>query len=188
MLIHQPFWAALIINVFLGTVWHFACFLCCVYRNVSAFSPENKMFRPHKWEKDGHFYADLLRINKWKRLLPQHIGKNGFSKDHLEDISLEYIDEFIMETCRGEWNHTMNCLFSVVLLLINPLTMGLTLALLCTLGNLPFIAVQRYNRLRLQKLKRLLIKKQMRRKAAGTATQKTPLPDKSTASAAAPEQ
>ncbi len=159
MLREQPFLNALLINILLGTVWHYATFFLCVFKNKKSFSPDLKMFRPHKWEKDGKFYADILKINKWKDCLPQHIGKDGFSKDHLDDISLDYIDEFIMETCRGEWNHTMNCIFFIVLLIINNFTMGFLLSICLLIGNLPFVFIQRYNRLRLQRLRKTLIRK-----------------------------
>lgn len=159
MLREQPFLNALLINILLGAVWHYATFFLCVFKNTAAFSPERKMFQPHKWEKDGRFYADALKINKWKDSMPQHIGKDGFSKDHLDDISLDYIDRFIMETCRGEWNHKMNCLFFIILLIINNLWMGIFLSLCLFIGNLPFVFIQRYNRLRLQKLKKTLLRK-----------------------------
>lgn len=159
MLRGQPVLAALIINLILGTVWHYTSFLICVFRKTSSFSPDKKIYRPHKWERGGKFYSDVFKINKWKDILPQHIGRHGFSKEHLTDLSPEYVDEFIMETCRGEWNHRMNCLFGVVLFLINSFFTAFILTLLLLLGNLPFIFIQRYNRMRLQKLKATLLKK-----------------------------
>ena len=103
------------------------------------------------------WYADHLKINKWKDFLPQHIGKDGFSKDHLDDVSIEYLDEFILETCRGEWNHIANCYFAVVLFIINPFWTAFILTILLFLGNLPFAIIQRYNRFRLVKLKNTLM-------------------------------
>lgn len=159
MLRDLPLFQTLIINVLLGTVWHYATFFVCILRNKKAFSPQKRMFRSHKWERDGRFYSDSLKINRWKDHLPQHIGKNGFSKDHLDGVSPEYLDEFILETCRGEWNHRANCWFAIVLLLLNHLGLALVLCFLLLLGNLPFAAIQRYNRLRLQKLKKTLLRK-----------------------------
>ncbi len=162
MLRNQPIINALLINLLIGAVWHYATFFLCVSINKKAFDAKRRMYQPHKWEKDGKFYNDVLKINKWKDFLPQHIGKDGFSKDHIDDLSIEYIDEFILETCRGEWNHTMNCLFGIVLLIINNFYMGIILTLLLLLGNLPFAVIQRYNRFRLQKLRKTLIRKQER--------------------------
>ncbi|MGN0470510.1 MAG: hypothetical protein ACI4GV_06315 [Acutalibacteraceae bacterium] len=176
MLKDQPFLNALLINILLGAVWHYATFFLCISINKSAFDPNRKMYQPHKWEKGGKFYSDVLKINKWKDFLPQHVGKDGFSKDHLDDVSIEYLDEFIMETCRGEWNHTMNCLFAIALLLMNDLPFGIFLTIALLLGNLPFAVIQRYNRFRLQKLRKTIIRKQER--AARNAAKSTVNPEK----------
>lgn len=117
------------------------------------------MFLPRSWERNGKFYSNVLRINQWKDWLPQHTGKDGFSKEHLDNISIEYLDRFIMETCRGEWNHVMNCRFWIVLILINDLPIGIFLSLCVIAGNLPFAMIQRYNRLRLQRLRKVILRR-----------------------------
>ena len=155
-------WDVLLINLILGAVWHCGSFFLCVAMPLNHFSPDRWLYRPHRWEKEGRFYSDVLHINKWKDHLPQHTGKNGFSKSHLDSVSVEYIDRFISETCRGEWNHTTNCLFTAVLFIINTPIMGLLLSVLLVAGNFPFIFIQRYNRFRLQKLRSLIIKKNKR--------------------------
>ncbi len=162
MLREQPFLNVLLINLLLGAIWHYATFFLCISISTRAFNAELKMYRPHKWERQGKFYNDVLKINRWKDFLPQHIGKDGFSKDHIDDVSIEYLDEFIMETCRGEWNHTMNCLFAVVLFFINTFPIALLFTFCLFLGNLPFAIIQRYNRFRLQKLRHTLVRKMER--------------------------
>lgn len=164
MLRNEPLLNALLINLLLGTIWHYATFFLCISIKKEHFDANRARYRPRKWEKDGKWYAEYLKINKWKDFLPQHIGKDGFSKDHLDDVSIEYLDEFILETCRGEWNHTANCLFAVVLFLINSFWVAFILTILLCLGNLPFAIIQRYNRFRLVKLKNTLIKKAERAK------------------------
>ena len=162
MLRDQPFINALLINLLLGAVWHYATFFLCVSINTSAFDANRRMYQPHKWERGGKFYSDVLKINRWKDFLPQHIGKDGFSKDHIDDVSIEYIDEFIMETCRGEWNHTVNCMFTIILFIINNFLMALVLSLLLFIGIMPFAVIQRYNRFRLQKLRKTIVRKMER--------------------------
>lgn len=162
MLREEPIINALLINIVLGAVWHYLIFFLCVSINTTAFDANRKIYQPHKWERDGKFYNDVLKINKWKDFLPQHIDKDGFSKNHIDDVSIEYLDEFIMETCRGEWNHTMNCMFSVILFFLNGFTMALILSLCLLIGNLPFAVIQRYNRFRLQKLRKMIVRKQER--------------------------
>lgn len=73
-------------------------------------------------------------------------------------ITLSYLDRFIMETCRGEWDHWMCSLYMIVSLIINPFWIGLLLGILVLVGNLPFIAIQRYNRFRLQTLRKRMLR------------------------------
>lgn len=169
MLDNQSFMNVLIINLLLGTVWHYIVFFVCISVNTKLFDPKRKMYLPHKWENNGKFYNDVFKINRWKDSLPQHIGKDGFSKDHIDDLSIEYIDEFIMETCRGEWNHIMNCLFTVVLFLINNFLTALVFTALLLIGNMPFALIQRYNRFRLQKLRKMLVRRKKRTDGQGDA-------------------
>ena len=157
----DTFIASMIVNILLGGVWHLISFVICVSVDTSFFDPGKKMYLPHKWERNGRIYSDVLKINKWKDNLPQHIGKDGFSKEHLDDVvSVEYIDKFIMETCRVEWNHTTNCLYTLVLFALNDFFTAMVLTLILLLVNLPFALIQRYNRFRLQKLRKAILRKE----------------------------
>lgn len=148
----------LFINILLMAIWHLICFLLCVYLNPSHFNYNKKRYQAKDWEQNGKWYAKNLKIKSWKDKLPQHIGKNGFSKAHITHMSIDYLNEFIFETCRAEWNHSYSCLFAVVTLIISPLNVGLFLACLTFAINLPFIAIQRYNRFRLIAAKDKLIR------------------------------
>ena len=151
----------LLTNVLLVVAWHFLMFLACIKVKTSLFNPENRFYQAKSWEKNGRWYAKHLKINSWKDHLPQHTGKDGFTKEHMQsNITLEYLDRFIMETCRGEWDHWMCCLYFFFSLLINPFLIGLILGLLTILFNLPFIAIQRYNRFRLQTLRKRMLRDQ----------------------------
>ena len=163
MLKEQPTINAFIINFILGVIWHYAVLFVCISIDDSAFEPTKRMYRVRKWENDGKFYADVLKINKWKDFLPQHVGKDGFSKEHIDDVSIEYLNKFILETCRGEWNHRMNCVFAIVLFTINGVTnVSVILAAADIFGNIPFLMIQRYNRFRLQRLRKMLLRKMER--------------------------
>lgn len=159
MLKDASFINAFFANAILAGVWHIVTFLICVFVSPNFFDPEKRIYRPHKWEKGGRFYRDVLKINKWKDHVPRYTGKDGFSKDHIDDTSIEYIDRFILETCRGEWNHRVNCLLSLVMLLVNNITYGIIFSLCVLAGNLPFAVIQRYNRFRLQRLRDNLIRR-----------------------------
>ncbi len=159
MLRNLSFDQAILTNVVLAAIWHFATYFLCISVDTRFFDASKKIYQPKKWENGGKIYNDVFKINRWKDLLPQYVGKDGFSKSHLTDLSVEYLDEFIMETCRGEWNHTMNCMFAVVIVAMNGFFMTIILLLLLFIGNLPFVIIQRYNRFRLQKLRKIIIKK-----------------------------
>lgn len=146
---HMFIWNVLIIGA-----WHVAVFLVCIKIPKSFFDAAKHRYQPKHWEQGGRWYRDKLKIQLWKDRLPQHIGKGGFSKAHLTDVSIEYLDEFIMETCRGEWMHFTNCLCALIMLLINSLWVGIVFAVLVLLGNLPFAVIQRYNRFRLKILRK----------------------------------
>lgn len=151
------------LNMFLWNItficlWHIAIFLACVKLPRSTFVPTKDRFAPRTWEHGGRWYRDKLKIQLWKDKVPQFIGKDGFSKEHLKDLSIDYLDEFVMETCRGEWMHLKNCICVVITLLINPLFVGLVFSFLILLGNVPFAIIQRYNRFRLLVLRKKILR------------------------------
>lgn len=150
-------------NLITAALWCFAMFLLCISFKPSFFSEKKSLYLPREWEKNGKWYAKHLKINEWKDRLPQHNGKKGFSKEHLGNtITVEYIDQFILETCRGEWDHWMCGMYFFVSLLINPFGVGFLIGLLILVGNLPFIIIQRYNRFRLQTLRKRMLREQQR--------------------------
>lgn len=148
----------LIWNIMIVAAWHIVVFIACVKLPPSTFDASKSRYQSRAWEHNGRWYKDKLKINLWKDRVPQHIGKGGFSKEHFTDVSLEYLDQFILETCRGEWMHLSNCICAVVVFLINPLFPGLLFSFLILLGNLPFALIQRYNRFRLQTVRRKIIR------------------------------
>lgn len=158
MLKSQSFINMLVWNLVIIALWHIVAFLACVKLPNSKFDATKERFAPREWEHGGRWYRDKLKIQEWKDRVPQHVGKDGFSKTHLTDVSIEYIDSFIMETCRGEWFHLTSCVCVIVTLLINTILVGLLFSFLILLGNLPFAMIQRYNRFRLQVLRKKRIR------------------------------
>lgn len=145
----------IIINILFIIIWNIIIFIFSININKKKLNPNRYIFKEKTWEKSGKFYTKILHIKKWKDSLPQHIGKNGFSKRHLTNIShlsIDYIQQFILETCRAEWNHLMCCLFIFISFLINSLNYALIFSLVSIITNIPFIFIQRYNRIRLNKL------------------------------------
>lgn len=66
--------------------------------------------------------------------------------------------------------HLTNCLCGVVMLVVNSLGIGLLFAFLILLGNLPFAVIQRYNRFRLQILRKRRLRELRTTEAMETVT------------------
>lgn len=158
MLKNSSFLDMLFWNLVIVGLWHVLFFVACQKLPDSKFSPERERYSERSWEHGGRWYRENLKIQLWKDKVPQHIGKEGFSKEHLTDVSIDYLDRFILETCRGEWLHWKDCLCALIAFLIDPLLVGLVASFLILLANLPFAMIQRYNRFRLQVLRKKRIR------------------------------
>ncbi len=145
----------IIMNFVLLIVWHIVILVLSRMIRDSYFSPKKSMYIERKWEDRGRFYINILKIKKWKDKLPQYVPKNGFSKRNLEKISKlnkKYIDKFIAETCRAEWNHFMCCMYWVVAVFVNSGFYVFLFSCISIVINLPFLFIQRFNRIRLNKI------------------------------------
>lgn len=145
-------------NFMIILFWHLlVLFLCKALKN-DFFYYNRYMYKEKYWEDNGRFYSKRLKIKRWKDSMPQYISRGGFSKKSLDSLSLEYVDRFILETCRGEWAHRKCMLVSIVLLLINRLMAGLFWGSLVVFVNLPFVCIQRYNRIRFLRIREKLLR------------------------------
>lgn len=135
--------------VIFSALWHVAVFLVGTRCNEKMFDEHKWRYQPFFWEQDGKWYQRRLKIKSWKDRLPQRITEDGFSKEHLDGASVDYLNRFILETCRGEWIHFSNALLSIVLLLFAPQPFKILCAVIVLLIHLPYVAIQRYNRFRL---------------------------------------
>ena len=104
------------------------CFLCSAFMEAPLGSTSvGSAIRCSNGKKNGKWYVKYLKIKLWKDLVPTHVGKQGFSKDHLdtEDLSIHYLDAFLLETCRGEWDHSLCAFCAVPVVIFNPFPLGL---------------------------------------------------------------
>jgi glycosyl-4,4'-diaponeurosporenoate acyltransferase len=109
-------------------------------------------FHPPSSGKDRrHFYEHVLKIKRWKDLLPDGASwfKGGFAKASLHRRDPQHLRDFHRETWRGELCHWMVLAFIPLFFLWNPWWGDLVIALYALAANLPCILVQRYNRRRL---------------------------------------
>ncbi|MDA8261925.1 MAG: hypothetical protein M0Z47_03740 [Actinomycetota bacterium] len=105
-------------------------------------------------EEGGRVYERLLRIRSWKGRLPEagDIFEGGFNKKRLSSLSAGTLARYMAETKRAELTH-----MALLPLALAPLAWahGWVRAVVVAYSlaaNLPFIAVQRYNRARLVRL------------------------------------
>ena len=150
----------ILINVLFILSWNMIIFFMCIKIKDSRFNPNKKMFKEKDFEKSLNFYIKKLKIKKWKDYLPQYAAKNGFSKKSFISKEIKYINKFISETCRAEWNHKMCLLAIIPVILINSFFMSVIFSLFVIITNVPYIFIQRYNRLRLLQLKKHICNKE----------------------------
>jgi glycosyl-4,4'-diaponeurosporenoate acyltransferase len=118
------------------------------------FDPLSWLYRPRRWEADGQIYQRWLAVHRWKRVLPDGAAlfRRGFRKKRFSSRSPEYLERFRRETCRGELVHWVVMAFGPLFFVWNPPLVGAFMVVYAVLANLPFIVVQRYNRVRLQRV------------------------------------
>ena len=118
---------------------------------TDSFNPHSWLYRERRWEMAGNIYQKVLRIKSWKHLLPDGaaVSKSGFRKKRLRSSDPAYIERFVLETCRAELTHWLIFAFAPVFFLWNDWRIGIVMIAYGIIANVPCIASQRYNRVRL---------------------------------------
>ncbi len=140
-------------------VFNIACYILIVVvqRHIDVwlpehvFNPSHRRYKSFRWERNGDFYRDVLRIDLWKDKLPCLTGLTHFSKKNLANHRVDYLEQFVVETCRAESNHWTAIGSVIVMRLWTPFDLWLVCFVIAFVGNLPFICIQRYNRPRLER-------------------------------------
>ena len=106
-------------------------------------------------ERDGALYQ-ALRIRRWKDRLPEAgaFFAGGISKRHLPGRARGGLERFVVETRRAELGHWLAAAAGPLFVLWNPPGVAAVLVAYGVAVNLPFIAIQRYNRLRVERVLR----------------------------------
>jgi glycosyl-4,4'-diaponeurosporenoate acyltransferase len=121
------------------------------------FDRESWLTRARRFEDDGRFYVRVLRIKRWKDALPEAgaLFAGGFDKKHLRATDVRYLLTHARETRRAELVHWLHAGTGLPLLLWNPVPVAAAVSVAMVLFDTPFIAAQRYNRIRLARIVRL---------------------------------
>jgi glycosyl-4,4'-diaponeurosporenoate acyltransferase len=120
---------------------------------------DGRLLRLRRWEAGGQAYARWLRIKAWKDLLPEAgaLFRGGFSKRRVERHDRAYLEGFLVATRRAELAHWPILAAAPAFLVWIPLFdapwwLAVALAAYGIVANVPCIAVQRYNRGRLERI------------------------------------
>jgi glycosyl-4,4'-diaponeurosporenoate acyltransferase len=124
---------------------------------ITTLAHEHWWSRPRAFERDGRWYRERLRIKQWKDRLPEAgaMFRGGISKRTIPNADNGGLECFVVETRRAELGHGLAAAGGVPFVLWNPPIAALLLVAYGLAVNLPFIAIQRYNRLRATRIMRL---------------------------------
>ena len=121
-------------------------------------------------QKEKKFY-EKLKIRKWKDKIPEIGHFTGFRKNKIADPqSVEYIERFLLEACYGELGHLWIMPIGFVILALffiseTWIALAVPVAIINAILNLLPVFVLRYNRYKLEILRKNLLKKQARQSA-----------------------
>lgn len=115
---------------------------------------DGRLLRLRRFEAGGRWYERRLRIRRWKDRMPEAgaFFAGGMAKRSLPGRSDEGLERFAAETRRAELAHWASFACLPFCLLWND---ALGVALMIAYGlivNLPLIAIQRYNRGRIDRV------------------------------------
>jgi glycosyl-4,4'-diaponeurosporenoate acyltransferase len=150
----MPQAATLVVDVVAWGAIHSATGYLAFRLDGSRLGEDGWLLRARRFEEGGRWYRRRLRIHRWKDRLPEAgaLFRGGISKRQLPAYDASGLELFARETRRAELAHwwCMGC--GLVFVLWNPPLAAALLVGYGVLVNLPFIAIQRYNRFRIQAL------------------------------------
>ena len=144
----------IVVDVIAWGVFHSATGYAAHRLDEDRLSRDGWLLRPGRFETSGRWYRRWLRIDRWKDKVPEagDLFRGGVSKRHLPEFDVAGLQLFVRETRRAELAHWWAMCCGFLFVLWNPpLAAGLLVGY-GVVANLPFIAIQRYNRFRTQAL------------------------------------
>ena len=125
------------------------------------FNPDNRMYQPRKWEKEGGIYDKIFKVRSWKKLIPNGsaLYSSGYSIKNLRSSQIGELDRWLRESCRAEFCHWMMIIPGFFFFLWNSVEAGWAMVMYAIINNLIPILMQRYNRPRARKLITLVRKR-----------------------------
>jgi len=147
-----PASAIVIANVAFWPVWTAAVGWVAQRTPDGRFDHDDAVTRARPFEADGDVYRETLQIHRWKDRLPEAgAAYGGFTKRSVSAGDVETLERFLLETRRAEHAHWGMAAGVLLTALWNPWWAFGVNATVGASSNLPCIAVQRYNRIRLRR-------------------------------------
>ena len=122
------------------------------------------LLRERVWEGGGRFYVDVARIRRWKGLLPEAgaFFAGGVSKRSLGGRGPDDLARLARETRRAELAHWLMMVPTPLFVARNRPLLAPFMLLYALAVNVPCIAAQRYNRIRLRRARRRSLRQPQR--------------------------
>ncbi|QIG43700.1 hypothetical protein G5V58_13850 [Nocardioides anomalus] len=141
----------LVVDVVAWGVFHSVTGYAAHRLSDERLSRDGWLLRPRRFEDGGRWYRRRLRIQRWKDRVPEAgaLFAGGVSKRALPARDEAGLELFVRETRRAELAHWWALCCGPLFVLWNPPLAAGVLVAYGVLVNLPFVAIQRYNRLRL---------------------------------------
>ncbi|MGD6793383.1 hypothetical protein [Metabacillus indicus] len=141
---------ALFVNIAAWVGIHLSVSLLTSKMNSRQVCRFNWIWNEKTVEKSGRLYERLM-IKRWKDRMPEAGGlfPGGVSKKHLHAV--KDMERFVLETKRGELSHWIQLIAFLLFFIWNTPAAVLINGLYAACFNLPFIMIQRYNRIRLNR-------------------------------------
>ncbi len=115
---------------------------------------DGRITRLRPFEAGGRWYERRWHIRTWKDRLPEagSVFGGGFSKRALRSSQSGHLSRFVIETRRAELTHWVVLAVGPLFFLWNPWWLAVVMVVYAVVANVPCIAVQRYNRGRLERV------------------------------------
>ncbi|HSF35080.1 MAG TPA: hypothetical protein VLA70_03145 [Nocardioides sp.] len=148
----MPQTVTIVVDVLAWGVFHAATGYAAHRLSDERLARDGWGLRERRFEDRGRWYRRRLHIHRWKDRVPEAgaLFDGGVSKRELPAMDAEGLELFVRETRRAELGHWWAMWCSPLFVLWNPPLAAALLAAYGVLVNLPFIAIQRYNRFRTQ--------------------------------------
>jgi glycosyl-4,4'-diaponeurosporenoate acyltransferase len=153
-LVELPTWAIVAANVVAWGTIHAATGYAVHRWPTERLAADGWLWRARSVERDGRRYERWLRIRRWKDRVPEAgaLFPGGVSKRRLPALADGGLERVVVETRRAELGHWLALVLGPVAVVWNPPVGVVLMVAYGVVANLPFIAIQRYNRLRAQRV------------------------------------